>query len=719
MLFRSKFCFDENSEYYIRKVFNTNPILLNSAISDTTKNYFLGETFEENIRNSISSSNTNNYGIVLKLYKSATKDYANRQASSKNASSGWIFSQDLGAAASYDPTATQKLFKIVDLYSGESNQRRFKISIKDIKASTNVLNPYGTFTVVVREASDNDANPKIVESFGNLNLNPLSENYIAKKIGDQFMQWSDSTNSYSLVGNYPNQSKFIRIVMNSDVEAATVNPSYLPFGCYLPTRPQDFNISAAAIADGDLAASSTTIITGSAGAPSLAVKFVYPKFVLRTDTVTGSLSLPSNAYWGVTYNKASNLIYSDKSYTDLIRYAPYIGTTTQDTFTLDDVVGSSLTASSFTYSAGSRANNQSLTALNGYTGSLDAGINRFNIPLFGGFDGFDVKESDPFNNKDMDGATNTTNYAYYSILKALNSVSDPERVEMNLLAIPGITNTSITNQMIQTVEHRADSLAIIDLPDIYTPRHENKIYGLGTGDTSGFGSSNLTSVVSTFKQRNLNSSYACTYYPWVKITDNVNNASLWCPPSVIALGVFSNTDNKAEPWFAPAGFTRGGLTEGAAGIPVIQVSEQLTAKQRDSLYEVNINPIAQFPAEGIVVFGQKTLQVTRSALDRINVRRLMIYVKREVSRIAARLLFSPNNDVTWNTFLGQVNPLMATIQAKFGLDAYKVVLDQTTTTPDLVDQNILYAKIFLKPTKAVEFIAIDFVITNSGAAFED
>ena len=194
---------------------------------------------------------------------------------------------------------------------------------------------------------------------------------------------------------------------------------------------------------------------------------------------------------------------------------------------------------------------------------------------------------------------------------------------------------------------------------------------------------------------------------------------MWAPPSIIALGVFSSTDKKAEPWFAPAGFTRGGLSEGAAGIPVVQVSEQLTSKQRDKLYEVNINPIAQFPAEGIVVFGQKTLQVTRSALDRINVRRLMIYVKKEVSRIAARLLFSPNVETTWNLFLGEVNPLMASIKTRFGLDDYKVILDKTTTTPDLIDRNIMYAKIFLKPTRAIEFIAIDFVITNSGASFQD
>ena len=132
-----------------------------------------------------------------------------------------------------------------------------------------------------------------------------------------------------------------------------------------------------------------------------------------------------------------------------------------------------------------------------------------------------------------------------------------------------------------------------------------------------------------------------------------------------------------------------------------------------------INPIAQFPAEGIVVFGQKTLQITPSALDRINVRRLMIFVKKEISRIAARLLFDQNVQATWDRFRGQVEPFLDSVKSRFGLTEFKVILDETTTTPDLIDRNIMYAKIFLKPARAIEFIAIDFVISNTGASFED
>ncbi len=149
------------------------------------------------------------------------------------------------------------------------------------------------------------------------------------------------------------------------------------------------------------------------------------------------------------------------------------------------------------------------------------------------------------------------------------------------------------------------------------------------------------------------------------------------------------------------------MTAGAAGVPVVGVTEKLSSKERDRLYEANINPIASFPSEGLVVFGQKTLQTTRSALDRINV------------RSSNNLLFDPNTQVTWDRFTGQAVPFLESVKSRLGLEDFKVLLDETTTTPDLVDRNIMYAKIFLKPTRAIEFIAVDFVITNTGASFED
>ena len=152
---------------------------------------------------------------------------------------------------------------------------------------------------------------------------------------------------------------------------------------------------------------------------------------------------------------------------------------------------------------------------------------------------------------------------------------------------------------------------------------------------------------------------------------------------------------------------------------MVNVTERVIRKDRDKLYTANINPIATFPAEGIVVFGQKTMQVLPSALDRINVRRLLIYLKKEVSRIAATILFDQNVPATWTRFLNKVEPFLGSVQSRLGLTEFKVVLDETTTTADLIDRNVLYAKIFLKPARAIEFIAIDFVITRTGASFED
>jgi phage tail sheath protein FI len=185
------------------------------------------------------------------------------------------------------------------------------------------------------------------------------------------------------------------------------------------------------------------------------------------------------------------------------------------------------------------------------------------------------------------------------------------------------------------------------------------------------------------------------------------------------MGVLASTERAAAVWFAPAGFNRGGLTEGAAGIPILHVSERLTSKNRDTLYEANINPIASFPSSGIVVFGQKTLQERQSALDRINVRRLVIFLKKQISVLSTRVLFEQNVQATWTRFKNLIEPLLVNTKTQYGITDYRLILDETTTTPDLIDQNILYAKIMVKPARAIEYIAIDFVIMRTGASFDD
>jgi len=355
-----------------------------------------------------------------------------------------------------------------------------------------------------------------------------------------------------------------------------------------------------------------------------------------------------------------------------------------------------------------------------YENVLNAGIDSFTLPLVGGHDGLDMLQVDPFGyHKDMDnsdlmesGDSALQHYALNSVKKAIDTCSDAEVVEMNLMALPGLCHPAITSHAIATCEARGDALAIIDIDGDYAPT------GLDTR-TEEARMPSVSNAIKELRQRAINSSYGCCFFPWVQISDSMSGRVLWAPPSIAALGTMASSAKKSELWFAPAGFTRGGLTDGAAGIGVNGVRLRLNSKERDKLYEANINPIAQFPAEGIVIFGQKTLQLTPSALDRINVRRLMIHLKKEISRMAKTVLFDQNVAATWARFTSKANPFLASVKARFGLTEYKIILDETTTTPDLIDRNIMYAKILLKPAKAIEYIAIDFVITDSGASFDD
>jgi len=437
----------------------------------------------------------------------------------------------------------------------------------------------------------------------------------------------------------------------------------------------------------------------------------------------------------------------NKGYVDFTRVLPDIGSskfvTAQETglagtdcsvsfkFSLDDVKivpssGVAMTSVSgigqvkdAIYLSGSRKAGTSWSAKT--TGSLQLRtlldiVDGFHMPLIGGNDGVDITEADPFNMRVIDAdATSATNYAYASVDRAIEMIKDPEMIEHNLAAMPGITNTSLTTKLVRTCEARADSLAVIDLPDVYIPPFQEKCTSFKDRTDNTTPETSAKNLVA----RQINSSYGATYYPWVKVKDEQFNRDVWVPPSVVALGVMAYTEERDDVWFAPAGFNRGGLNTGNAGLPVLQASEQLLSKDRDTLYAANINPVAQFVSEGLVIFGQKTLQADQSALDRINVRRLLIFVKKEVSRISNGLLFEQNVQATWSRFTNQVVPFLKRVKTRFGLSDFKVVLDDTTTTPDLIDRNIMYAKVYLKPARSIEFIAVDFVITNTGASFDD
>jgi hypothetical protein len=733
------FNFTRTSDKYIRNQFNTNPQLTNSVTTDSSdlKTYWLGESFLNHVESNVTSSNEGDvYGILLPLsYKldSASSNWGYHKYSAREAKSGWVFSQK--------STNQKKLFRFKSLHVGEEIQKNYLISIEQITAPSNPnVNNYGTFTVCIKDLKGNT-----VEKFSGLDLNPSSPNYIAARIGDQYQTWSDTDKRYRTYGDFQNQSNYFYIEMNEAVSNGG-GQGYLPAGFYGPVRPKGFGILSGEDSFRDFDnentdfanavvrdASSSNLFKGQTGeANAIAdlegvnhVKFQFPKMRMRDNGSDGGASNQARVYWGVRPKLTANSNQHDTDFIDYTRglgmnlgvedsHTPGTDFEYSFTFSLDDVSGSATTGI-WSWTEGNYDDDLSYSKANGFNDLLAKDVRQFIMPVWGGSEGFDITEMEPLRNGLISNGTLDTRRSYvdYTISKAIDSVSDPEVVPANLIMMPGINKASATDKLINVAESRKDVLAIIDLERDYVPRVESKddaITRLGS----------VVDAVSTLRARSINSSYACSFYPWVQISDNLNGSKLvWVPPSVAALGAFGRSQSQTDLWFAPAGFNRGGLGNlgGQRGPRVIQARQRLDSRERDLLYEVNINPIATFPAEGVVIFGQKTLQADQSALDRINVRRLVLYLKSRVSQISRNLLFDQNLSTTWTRFESQVKPLLSQTQSRFGISDYKLILDETTTTSDLIDRNIMYAKIYIKPARAIEYIVVDFVITKTGADF--
>ena len=276
-------------------------------------------------------------------------------------------------------------------------------------------------------------------------------------------------------------------------------------------------------------------------------------------------------------------------------------------------------------------------------------------------------------------------------VKAINAVSNPDDFDINLVSAPGVIrrlHSYVFGKVVDMVEDRQDAFFIGDVTSV-----------------------NDSIAQATTQADGLDSNYVGTYYPWVKTIDINTNKLTAVPPSVLMPGIYAANDRLAAEWFAPAGLNRGGI------VGAVSVLNRLTHAERDTLYENKVNPIASFPGEGIVAFGQKTLQDKASALDRINVRRLLIKVKKFVASTSRFLVFEQNTSQTRNRFINTVQPYLEGVQQRQGLYAFKVVMDETNNTPDVIDRNILAGQIFLQPTKTAEFIVIDFNILPTGASF--
>lgn len=763
-----QFNFSSTSDKFIRKIFNTNPQNTNrestSGLSATSKSfygYWLGETFENELSYNVINYNgslpldglngvlTKSVGIILPV---KFESRLNKPASENNsARTGWIIGQtNFGVVSGFQAKNQKRLFRFIALDYGDWTRNNLKVTINNIVAPQNEAQKFGTFDVELRRVYDTDANKILVESYTNCNLDPDSPNYIARKIGDTYYSWDETNRILSATGDNPNNSKFIRVEIAPDY---TPIAGDIPFGVLGPLKYEStsFTIGSTANASGFVyGTSSCRAGTGSinnftasaATAGGQTFQFTYPNLRTRVSSSEDSLPTYKLADWGATTTRSPNSTLYNQDVNDILRL-PLTGTSWTEgneggglsyswAFSLDDVrvTGSVLSGSTWqnkyfvwtNASKGTSGINGSYTAVSGtYINLLNTeGINSFTTTFQGGIDGFNILEGEPLRNSALStNSTDQTSYIYNTYRRAIDTVRDPEFVEGNLFTIPGLAYEPLTLYATQMAESRGDVLAIIDASGpadnlaSYITKQEKSDNAQGT--TSRVAS--VSDVVTRMQARNLNTSYGATYYPWVQISDSVTGKIVPIPPSIVALGAMSYNDSVQAPWFAPAGFNRGGLSTGNAGVNVVNIVKKLTSAERDQLYPVNVNPIASFPNEGIVIFGQKTLQATPSALDRINVRRLMLYIKRGIGLISTSILFEPNVQDTWNNFKDQAEPFLADVKARFGLTDYRLILDETTTTPDLIDQNILYAKIFLKPARAIEFIAVDFFITKSGASF--
>jgi phage tail sheath protein FI len=288
-------------------------------------------------------------------------------------------------------------------------------------------------------------------------------------------------------------------------------------------------------------------------------------------------------------------------------------------------------------------------------------------------------------------ATNIQGISANDYTQSLNLLTNTDDYQFNVISAPGLIHSlhaSQVNQIVNLAQGRTDCMAVVDLVPY-----------------------NSTINTVTTQAGAFDSSYAATYWPWLQSIDPNTAQSVWSPASVFIPGVYAFTDASSDPWFAPAGLIRGALGN------VIRAERKLTSGNRDTLYEANVNPIATFPGSGTVVFGQKTLQKRASALDRVNVRRLLISLKDYIVQVSDNLVFEQNTISTRNSFLSQVNPYLESVQQRQGLYSFKVVMDATNNTPDVIDRNELVGQIYLQPTKTAEFIILDFNVLPTGATF--
>ncbi len=548
------------------------------------------------------------------------------------------------------------LFKLHTLTDGNAANRDIKVSILGPKKGQ-IEGDFGLFSLLVREFEDTDQRPAVLEQYDNLTLDPDSPNYIARRIGNSAPYDDSVTGERYFQGEFRNNSTYIRVEMAPG--ANDVPTDALPFGFAQLLSP--------------IGAETNKLVSPS---------FLSSSWVSGSTRGYSTTALRNNyEFYGFQY---SDVLNTNMSYlAPLPSGAVAMGTA----FSLENLASNELYDDSG--NAVAPANFLS-------TPSIVDDL-KFTVAFQGGFDGDNparyINMYEAITNTNTQGfnCSTGTSDGSRAYKKALDNIANPDFYDINLLVLPGIVyelHPYVANYALNICESRGDCFYILDLAQA---------------------SATITSAVNLAVL--LDTNYAAAYYPWIRVLDDNINKLVFVPPSVALPEVFAYNDNVAAEWFAPAGLNRGGIP-GAAG-----VRTRLAQVQRDQLYEGKVNPIAQFPGQGICVWGQKTLQRRSSALDRVNVRRLLITVKKFIASSARFLVFEQNVESTRRRFLNIVNPYLANVQERSGLYAFRVIMDETNNTPDVIDRNILVGQLYLQPTKTAEFIKLEFNILPTGAVF--
>ena len=605
-----------------------------------------------------------------------------------------------------------RLFRFILISDGSTANNLIKVSIANISFANN------TFDIIVRDYFDTDANPVVIEKFTNCTLSPGENGYVAKKVG--------TSN-----GEFELKSKYIMLEMDED---APVDALPCGFEGYVFRE------------------------YSGAKSPFIAYKTKYntPGEVIYNPPF-GNTSGGSNATRSAgdkvrkTYLGISNTVGIDS---DFFMYGgkqnpSNIGTATEGNdwayltkgFHMDSgatvvtISGQYITSGTTAFEVGDAEFRDEPTSQTNPYYRLNS--RKFTLLAKGGFDGWDVYREFRSNQDSFrlggtgylagaapsvsfptatgwgqfkqitvgEDSQNWANTDYYAYLLGQKTFENPEAVNINIFATPGIdyvNHSNLVEDAIDMIEtDRADSIYICTTAD----------YNMFVPNTSSFETDFIypDEAVDNLEETGIDSNYTATYYPWVLTRDSVNNTQIYIPPTAEVVKNLALTDNVAFPWFATAGYTRGLVN-------AVKARKKLTQEDRDTLYQGRLNPIATFSDVGTVIWGNKTLQVRESALDRINVRRLLLQARKLISAVAVRLLFEQNDDQVRQDFLDAVNPILDSIRRDRGLIDFRVVVENT---PEDLDNNQLTGKIYLKPTRALEFIDIEFLITPTGASFED